>query len=348
MEMYSKGLPDTEIKRQVDLGRQHGEDQNSHDPAHELQSEEPAATSPLASPLTPELEAAYHQTELALQRMLTAAIAFCDGCISSGQLHAVRELLREQEQRLEKLEGKYTPPFLDDLPSPGVISDPEIITAPSPCKAAPKPKDIFIEKLKDTEKLDELTGMLVLLDQKIARLEQDFQQGRINASQYRAIRKHYLQQKDVASRLRKTHPESDRWKVVLEEGKTSFLLQLNEASVRCVAFFDIRSRKPIFSQGELPMEAEEAVALLSTFGASEFDPRTGRMVATHADDGTALVLIPGRYTAALICFTQDPPGWQVRALREVHRNFEAANKTSLERGERRSLIFPDLRRFFKS
>jgi hypothetical protein len=195
---------------------------------------------------------------------------------------------------------------------------------------------------------DELSDMLTSLDQKIAQLEDDHKQGRINVAQYRAIRRHYKEQREVALRLRQAHPDSERWKVVLKEGKTTFLLQLNEAAVRCVAFYDLKSRKLIFTQGEIPDEADDAISLLGTFSASESGPKTGRMMATRADDGTALVLIPGRYTAALVSFSQDPPGWQVRALREVHRNFEAANRAALDRGERRVLVFPDLRRFVRS
>jgi hypothetical protein len=46
----------------------------------------------------PELEMAREQMEIARRRMLQAAVAFCDGSISVGQLQAVRELLREQER----------------------------------------------------------------------------------------------------------------------------------------------------------------------------------------------------------------------------------------------------------
>ncbi|NIM92512.1 MAG: hypothetical protein GTO18_02195 [Anaerolineales bacterium] len=352
----SKDLTEAETQRPVDTGhstssRDHAgitrEDEFSSD--HETRIDE-------RYKLDPELEEAYKSTERALQRMLSAAIAFCDGAISAGQLRAVRELLREQELRLAKLEGRYTPPFVDEEPSPGLITDPEVITAPPPKREKPPsaiemlPSEpaMGIEALESMRERTELDEMLDSLDQKIARLEEDFQKGTVNAAQYRAIRKHYLEQREVATRLRQTHPESDRWRVVLEEGKTSFLLQLNEAAVRCVAFYDLRNRSLLFSQGEMPMDAEDAVSLLGTFSASEFNPRTGRMVATHADDGTALVLIPGKYTAALVSFTQDPPGWQVRALREVHRNFEAANRSALKRGERRALIFPNLRRFFKA
>lgn len=303
-------------------------------------------TSTARAGVSPELEIAYKQVELALQRMLSSAVAFCDGAISAGQLKAVRELLREQELRLAKLEGNYTPPFLDETPIHEPLDDPEIFSAPPISQvieesAPPQSAPIARES-------DELSDMLTSLDQKIATLEADYKQGRINTAQYSAIKRHYNEQHDVAERMRQTHPDSDRWKVVLEEGKTTFLLQLNEAAVRCVAFYDLKTRKLIFTQGEIPLEADDAISLLGTFGASEFNPKTGRMLATHADDGTALVLIPGRYTAALVSFSQDPPGWQVRALREVHRNFEAANKVALERGERRALVFPNLHRFVRT
>jgi hypothetical protein len=361
MDLFSKDLPDADMKRRVDTTHNRKEedvDPERIDKSHEdltpsnlklpkeLISELSAVEEITEEEIPPELELAYKETERALQRMLSAAVAFCDGIISAGQLRAVRELLREQEHRLTQLEGEYTPPFVEEHPAPAMIQDPEIVTAP------PIQKEREIQPLElpinPPASPNELTGMLISLDEKLQRLEQDYSQGRVNSSQYRAIQKHYLEQKEVATRLRQTHPDSDRWRVVLEEGKTSFLLQLNEAAVRSVAFFDLNSRERLFSQGDIPLDAEKAIALLGTFSASEDEPNASRMVATHADDGTALVLIPGRYTAALVSFSQDPPGWQVRALREVHRNFEAANRVALEKGHRRSLIFPNMERFFKS
>jgi len=368
--MFSKGITDADTRRQVDSLRKDSQEEQKRvrkldtheDPTplnlkvpQELIQEPEDSHQLIQDDLHPELEQAYKQTERALQRLLNAAIAFCDGIISDGQLRAVRELLREQEQRLLQLEGRYTPPFVDEKPVPGVIPDPEILPAP-PITKDPEIASIpAISKIHALETIieptanpKELTGMLITLEQKIARLEQDYQQSRINNSQYRAIQKHYLEQKEVATRLRQTHPDSDRWRVVLEEGKTSFLLQLNEATVRYVAFYDLKSHQRIFSHGEIPVDAEEAMALLSTFSSKDFDPRTGRMVATHTEDGSSLILIPGRFTAALVSFSQDPPGWQVRALREVHRNFEAANRVMLERAKHGALIFPNIERFFKS
>jgi hypothetical protein len=346
MEFPPKGFIDADTRREVESGRsQYGDGygpDNKGDTSP-INSDSLHSTQPDVSP---ELKAAYKHTEKALQRMLSAAIAFCDGAISAGQLKAVRELLREQELRLARLEGAYTPPFVSDTPPEQSDIDPEIITVPPLSQISQEPEQPIVHAV--AQEGDELSDMLASLDQKLARLEEDFQQGRINSAQYRAIRRHYKEQREVALRLRQAHPESDRWKVVLEEGKTTFLLQLNEAAVRCVAFYDLKTRKLIFTQGEIPTEADDAISLLGTFGASEFNPKTGRMMATHADDGTALVLIPGRFTAALVSFSQDPPGWQVRALREVHRNFEAANKAALQRGERRALVFPNLTRFVRA
>ena len=72
------------------------------------------------------------------------------------------------------------------------------------------------------------------------------------------------------------------------------------------------------------------------------------MLATHLDDGSGLLLIPGSYTAVLAVFSQDPPGWQVRALKEVLLNFEAANRAALRKSEYKKLVFPDLQRFVKA
>jgi hypothetical protein len=135
--------------------------------------------------------------------------------------------------------------------------------------------------------------------------------------------------------------------VVLQEGKTSFLLQLNEALCVAVAFYDIETRRCLYVEGELPEGVEESMSLLSTFGAGSLHEASTPIYATETDDGFVLNLIPGRYTACLTVFSADPPPWQVHAIQEVHHNFEAANKAALSRGRRKTMVFPDLSRIIK-
>lgn len=287
----------------------------------------------------PEIQRAKEQLALARERMLSAALAFCDGTISAGQLRAVRELLREQEVRMTQLEGESPPVFVDDVPVEEFIPE-DSLTERS-----------IEETLKmelETQDAPELMEMLFNIDEKLDRLGDDFENGRINGSQYRAIRRHYQEQREVAMRLKEAHPSSDRWRVVLEEGRTTYLMQLNEALCTCVALYDLKTRDQIFIQGEMPDAAEEAMGLLGTFGPPREQGGPGRMLATHLDDGSGLLLIPGLHTAVLAVFSQDPPGWQVRALKEVLLNFEAANRAALRKSDSKKLVFPDLRRFVKS
>ncbi len=287
----------------------------------------------------PEIQRAHEQLALARERMLSSALAFCDGTISAGQLRAVRELLREQDMRLTQLEGETLPVFVEDVPAEDFIVDDSLTE-----QSIEETLRLELERQESPE----LMEMLSNIDEKIERLEDDFETGRINGSQYRAIRRHYQEQREVAMRLKEAHPSSDRWRVVLEEGRTTFLMQLNEALCTCVAIYDRKDRDQIFIQGEMPDAAEEAMGLLRTFGPPREESGPGRMLATHLDDGSGLLLIPGSYTAVLAVFSQDPPGWQVRALKEVLLNFEAANRAALRRSEYKKLVFPDLQRFVKA
>jgi hypothetical protein len=306
---------------------------------------------------------ALERLERAQERMLSSAIAFCDGAISAGQLRAVREFLREQERKIDELGGIQASPFLEDIEDTPATVEPKA-KAPASAKdtqqqartetqatgisqpGIAQDPSLSAAQLSDIDD-PELRQRLEVLDQKIARLEQDFQQGRINASQYRAIYRHYMEQREVALRLRQKYPDSDRWQVVLEEGKTRFLLQLNEATCYSIGLYDIKSRERIFVHGDMPAGAEDAMALLGTFSGRDEGTTDGRLFATKTDSGQTLLLIPGSFTLNLAVFSQDPPAWQVRALREVHRNFEAANRAALQRGDADKLIFPDLNRFVK-
>lgn len=292
---------------------------------------------------SPELREALDLLRLAQERFLHAAIAFCDGSISAGQLRAARELLRERELKVTKMQGQEPVPFVQEEPVP-TPSQPAEMVATSGLLEGASPQELT----PSDDVVPELAGKIAQLDQKIARLEKEYQQGIINNAQYRAIRKHYLEQREVAMRFGEKFPESTRWRAILEEGKTTYLMQLHEAACIGIGFYDVEKRDRIFIEGDIPQAAEASMTLLGTFGKGENDTTSGRVFATQTDDGLALLLVPGRFTLCLAVYSQAPPTWQVGALREVHRNFEAANQATLKRGTTHNLVFPDLSRFIKS
>lgn len=185
------------------------------------------------------------------------------------------------------------------------------------------------------------------VDAKLSRLERDYHKGRINSFQYRAIRKHFLKQRQAALRLLYNYHDSLRWEVILEEGKTELLMELNQAACTGLAVYDNRTFHCLYIEGQLPESASEALAFLGTFGSSRSESQQGLMYATHSEEGDTLLLIPGKFTSSLGVFSGDPPAWQARALREVHRNFEIANHQALDRMDKDSLIFPNLGRFIR-
>lgn len=315
---------------------------DSLSPSPEAQATSPDASYDESQRMSPDLEAALKRLRNARAQFISAAIAFCDGLISDGQLRASRELLREKELLVEQLaQGDQIPIIEDPLPE-GAPQELEIVDT------GPLETETEVDLTLPENLSPDLKRKLEEVNRKYERLKEDYKRGHINASQYNAIRAHYLEQREVALKLRETHPDSERWQVVLEEGKTTFLMQLNEATCISVGIYDIKSRERIFIQGEMPAPAEASMSLLSTFGSSKTDASSDRMYATQIEDGSSLLLIPGLYTVCLIAFTQSPPDWQVRALREVHRHFETANMSALKQGKRKSLIFPNMKRFIRA
>jgi hypothetical protein len=301
----------------------------------------------------PAIQEAKRRLDLARQNLISAALAYGDGLISEGQLKAVRQLLRERDLRYQQLlAGRSVPPFKDSgheaeshtaLQSDFTLQD-NVPDVQAPHTAQAAPTEHREPACAGDPSQDEISARIRDIEEKLARLEENYEQGRINRRQYDAIRRHYNDQREVARRLIRTHPESDRWRVVLQPGKTTFLMQLNEAACRAMAIYDAKSRQRLFLEGELPLGTEDAMNLLGTFGQADPTSEAGRMYATESDDGSILILVPGQFTAALLVFSNDPPSWQLETLREVHRNFEAANKRPLSRDDHSALLFPDLRR----
>jgi hypothetical protein len=306
--------------------------------------------------------AALARLQKARERLYTAAIAFCEGQISEGQLRALRELLREHEQHFVELGEINVPPFIDDLdfgdvPLEAVKDEIESAAAIAPETTSEIPDSHSVstpmpEPIPQTpphEDQDQsIREKLDTLEKKIQRLQDDIQKGRINPAQYRALQRHYEDQHSIAVQLHKKHPDSDRWRVILEDGKTSFLMQVNEAICYGISCFEYETQRILFHEGRMPKESETGTGFLGAFSGPMPEDKTEHMFSTQTEDGTSMLLIPGKYSTVLAAFSKEPPVWQARALREVHRNFEYINRATLRDGTDRPLVLPNLSNFMRS
>jgi len=90
---------------------------DSPSPSTEARTSPPDVSQDESQRLNPELDAAIKRLRTARTQFISAAIAFCDGLISDGQLRATRELLREKEILVEQLaKGDEIPIIEEPLP----------------------------------------------------------------------------------------------------------------------------------------------------------------------------------------------------------------------------------------
>jgi hypothetical protein len=271
--------------------------------------------------------------QLARASILDGALAFCDGRLTAEQLRALHANLHQAELDLRTIEGASVEPFDREQPPTEDAQDLEELGAALERAGPPGRQDAL--------GLDET---LRSLDAKLARLEGEFGEGKINAAQYQAVRRHYLEQREITQRLHQMYPKSDRWRKIVEEGKTGFLIELNEAVCRYAGIYDMRSKQLFVSQGERPPTEMEFLELLSAFGTGPLEGSGRRVTSTRGDDGSVVLLVPGARAAVLLWYTQDPAAWQVRVAREVLFHFETANRSTLDRPSHQELILPQLDR----
>lgn len=275
----------------------------------------------------------------ARNNLLAAAIAFADGESSGQQLIAMRKIYQVELEALERLSAGAS----------AVVSDASVERIPPPPAPSPRPSAAPVAPTKPVVGEDDVRWAVDQLDTKLEAIEAEFRSGRINEAQHRAIVKHYQEQREVVRRLLAINPSSDRWRVVLAEGKTRFLRTVNEAQFVGFALYDVRTQARLYSVGTLTPDVEAELPLLRSFHLPSEKRRANEIFATDLEDGRSLACVIGDHTAALVVFSRRPPAWQLNVYYEVHANFEAANRGQLARGVRdpRRLVFPDLSRLSK-
>ena len=171
---------------------------------------------------------------------------------------------------------------------------------------------------------------LEFLDRKIQEVTTEFTKGNINQAQYEVVFTHYHEQRALVERILSRNPVSDSWQQAAAGGFTDYLRQQHAAEVMGYALCDNRSGKIIQTIGKLDLQAELLAPMLASL--SEADVAQGAK-CTQIEGGRWLVLVPGQYTAAVMLFSNEPTGEQLKTITTLHREFEKENLAVLERGE---------------
>lgn len=168
---------------------------------------------------------------------------------------------------------------------------------------------------------------------KMESIAADFANGTLNRAQFNAIYAHYSDQRAVVERLIERNPDNDAWRHAAAPGHTGFLKSHFEAQPVFYVVFRHSDPRPLITGGEeLPAAREQIVHILKALWRTpDQEIRTG--LARKAISDTAwLVIAIGELALTIVVYSLQPSNVQQNLVRDLHNDFERANRMALQRG----------------
>jgi len=207
--------------------------------------------------------------------------------------------------------------------------------------------DLDLEPGPDLDTLKtptEARQFLERLRAKTNKVVQDFAGGVINQRQFQAVYGHYQRQRREIEQALIQMPGSGAWRAVAVEGHTTFLREQHAAQVFSYAIYETISGMALAQVGDLCVDPELLVPMLSSFRSITQELFGAGMRRTEIDGGRWLCFVPGQYTTLLVIFSAEPAVLQLQMIEDLHRDFELVNQLTLSSGDvsRRALTFTHL------
>lgn len=168
----------------------------------------------------------------------------------------------------------------------------------------------------------------------------EYSSGRLNAVQFNAIYRHYTEKRQIIERLVARDPETDAWKAAASPGKTGFIRDRFEARPLYYVIFRKGDTQPLAANGKIPKAAARQIfTLLQTFWKTNTWRRG--LARKQIGDGMWLVLMVGEMSLTIVIYFLQPSVLQLNQLRDLHADFERANKKALHRNlPSKRMVFP--------
>jgi hypothetical protein len=179
---------------------------------------------------------------------------------------------------------------------------------------------------------------------KTHKVVQDFAGGMINQRQFQAVYGHYQRQRREIEQALIQMPGSGAWRAAAVEGHTTFLREQHAAKVLSYAIYETASGMALAQVGDLHVDPELLVPMLSSFRSITQELFGAGMRRTEIDGGRWLCFVPGQYTTLLVIFSAEPAVLQLQMIEDLHRDFELVNQMTLSSGDvsQRALTFTHL------
>jgi hypothetical protein len=182
---------------------------------------------------------------------------------------------------------------------------------------------------------------LETLRKKMETVASEFAAGRINRAQFNAIYGRYDEQRTIIERILERNPDSSAWKQVVRSGHTSFLRDHFEARCMYYLVYRFNMPTPLTMGGPQQPDLAQIEPVLTAVYNMQKRPENG-LARKDLGSGQWLVLALGAYSITLVMFNLEPSAAQLNRVRDLHKDFERANRSALERGTRtlEKMVFP--------
>jgi hypothetical protein len=236
------------------------------------------------------------------------------------------------------------PPKPPSSDSPGSLRSPIRPTRPQEefrAKAPPTPKAPPPDEPTPKPPAQNPVEALEQLRQKMEEVATDFARGKINRAQFNAVYGRYNEQRDIIERLLQRDPENDAWRAVAAPGHTGFLIDQFEAHALYLLVFLHNQPRPLLWAGSQPPDGPTVIQMLKTLWSMQNRPKQGT-ARKETKKGQWLLLTLGELAVTIVLFSLEPAVLQINRVRDMHADFERANRILLERGitSPERLVFP--------
>lgn len=180
------------------------------------------------------------------------------------------------------------------------------------------------------------------LREKMAKVAEEYSEGKINQAQFNAIYQRYSEQREITERLLQRNPDSGAWQSVVQTGHTNFLRDHFEAKVVSYGLYRIDNGVQITLQGKWRLPMEQLSPILGKLRRLVAEGNIPGAASRSLKDERWVMLIPGHFTASVAIFSLEPAPIQRQLMEDIHRDFERANQRLLAEGEFdvAQLVFP--------
>jgi hypothetical protein len=176
---------------------------------------------------------------------------------------------------------------------------------------------------------------------KLESVATEFSDGRINRAQFNAMYAHFSEQRTIIERLIERDPDSPAWRSAAAPGHTSFLRRHFEARLLYYVIYQHDNYTPLFVGGKQPPDPELLNPMLATLWRMVNRPKTG-LARREMSQGHWLVMALGDYAVTMAMYNLEPSMMQTTLVRDLHLDFERANRRALNAGSRTldRFVFP--------